>query len=95
MNIYFKFVKVFNKDYMFKIILSIFIEIQAKLKIYFIISKYFVSRWNIIFLKIKINGVLNVLVAFHRLHLLIKIYLICKLKVSLKRVFANQFQTYL
>jgi hypothetical protein len=47
MNIFFKFVKISNKDYMFKIILSIFIEIQAKLKIYFIIFKYFVSRWNI------------------------------------------------
>jgi hypothetical protein len=37
MNIFLKFVKILNKDYMFKIILSVFIEIQAKLKIYFII----------------------------------------------------------
>jgi len=40
-------------------------------------------------------GSYNVLVTFHCLHLLIKIYLMCNIKVGLKRIFANQFQTYL
>jgi hypothetical protein len=31
MNIFFNFVKIWNKNYMFKICLSIFIEIQIKL----------------------------------------------------------------
>jgi hypothetical protein len=40
-------------------------------------------------------GSQNVLVAFHLFQILIKIYLACKVKVGLKKIFANQFQTYL
>jgi hypothetical protein len=36
MNIFFNFVKNLNKKYMFKISLSIFMGIQAKVTIYFI-----------------------------------------------------------
>ncbi len=36
MNIFFNFVKILNKNYMFKVGLSIFIEIQAKFTIFFI-----------------------------------------------------------
>ncbi len=32
---------------------------------------------------------------FHLFHILIKIYLACMIKIGLKKVFANQFQTYL
>ncbi len=39
MNIFFNFVKILNKDYMFKVSLSIFIQIQAKLMIYLIACK--------------------------------------------------------
>jgi hypothetical protein len=40
-------------------------------------------------------GPYNVLVAFHIFHILIKIHLACKVKVGLKKIFTNQFQTYL
>ncbi len=39
MNIFFNLVKTLNKDYMFKVGLSIFIEIQTKFTIHFIASK--------------------------------------------------------
>jgi hypothetical protein len=39
MNIFINFAKTLNKDYMFKVSLSIFIEIQAKFTIYFIAFK--------------------------------------------------------
>jgi hypothetical protein len=38
-NIFFIFVKALNKNYMFKVCLSIFIKIQTKLKFYFITFK--------------------------------------------------------
>jgi hypothetical protein len=34
-------------------------------------------------------------VVFHLFHILIKIYLACKVKVGLKKIFTSQFQTYL
>jgi hypothetical protein len=40
-------------------------------------------------------GALNVFVAFHLFHILIKIYLACRVKVGLKIIFTSQFQTYL
>jgi hypothetical protein len=39
MNVFFKFVKILNKDYMFRVGLSRFMGIQAKLTIYSIILK--------------------------------------------------------
>jgi hypothetical protein len=39
MNIFFNFVKNLNKDYIFKVGLSNFMGIQAKLTIYFIVFK--------------------------------------------------------
>jgi hypothetical protein len=39
MNIFFNFVKTLNKYYMFKVGLSKFMGIQAKLTIYFIVLK--------------------------------------------------------
>jgi hypothetical protein len=39
MNKNFNFVKILNKDYMFKVGLSKFMGIQAKLTIYFIVLK--------------------------------------------------------
>jgi hypothetical protein len=48
-----------------------------------------------IFLKIELMGPLNVHVAFHLFHILIKIYLACKVKIGLKKKILNQFQTYL
>jgi hypothetical protein len=33
--------------------------------------------------------------AFHLFHILIKVYLACRVKVSLKKIFTSQFQTYL
>jgi len=32
---------------------------------------------------------------FHLFHILIKIYLTCRVKVGLKKIFADQFKTYL
>jgi len=48
-----------------------------------------------IFKKIELMGAENVLMAFHLFHILIKIYLPCRVKVGLKKKITTQFQTYL
>jgi len=45
--------------------------------------------------KIELMGAENVLMVFHLFHILIKIYLPCRVKVGLKKIFTSQFQTYL
>jgi hypothetical protein len=48
-----------------------------------------------IFYNFELVGPKNVLVVFHLFHILIKIYLACRVKVGWKKKINNKFQTYL